>query len=558
MIKKLTQLPIKKRNLVGFFSVILLLIILSCVSLFSLDVLSRNTQSMYDQSFAADHYSWVIKNGFNTLEKEMYKIVVNNSSSSILQTTADLLNAIQNLYTIHKSTDVIYLAQLEDLQTYLNELKTLHQDILNASLASDTETALSILQTHYASTISKAHTVATNLTDYAEASAQSKLQHNLLLKNIVFIFTICMTLISILLGLYISFVITKSIIEPLDTFKLCLSQFAKGHLNITIPYKSNDEIGQLATCLEESTSTLKGYIEDISNTLSLLANGHMDIQIASHYKGDFKTIEHSILHIAHSLNTTLHQIHLATHDVSENALHVLEGSKSLATQNIHQKELITQLFKVIDDVSIKSNENTLSAHSLYDLSLELTSFIENNSEKISALAHTMDAIKNSTSDIKQIIEVIDGIASESHLLSLNATIESARIGNQGSAFNIIAREMHELSIKSASAVKESTSLIETSINTTLKGNEIVQQTIDLLNLLITKIHSTLSPITSITLSSKDQALILTHMEEDIKEVSTITMDVAEFASRSAILSENLATKSQELNLLLSQFTFNVE
>lgn len=530
----------------------------SSISLFSLDILSLNTESLYNQSFSTEHYSWVIKNGFNTLEKEMYKIIINNSTSSILQTNADMLNAIGNLYSINENPDITYLEQLENLELYLNELKVFHQDILAASLASDTERALSILQNDYVITISKAHTIATNLTDYAQMSAQAKIEQILLLKTIVISIIACLTIVSILLGLYISFIITKSITQPLDTFKDCLTKFAGGHLNITVPYKNNDEIGQLAICLEESTSTLKSYIEDISHTLSLLANGHMDIQIASHYKGDFKTIEHSILHISNSLNTTLHQIHLATHDVSENALHVLEGSKELAAQNIHQKGLITQLFKVIDDVSVKSNENTLSAHSLYDLSLELTSFIEDNSEQIIALTHTMDDIKKSTSDIKQIIEVIDGIASESHLLSLNATIEASRFGSQANAFNLIAREMHELSIKSASAVKKSTTLIENSINTTLKGNEIVQQTIDILDVLITKVHSTLSPITSITYSSKEQATTLTHMEEDIKEVSTITTDIADFASKSAMISENLAAKSQELNLLLSQFTFNIE
>ena len=93
------------------------------------------------------------------------------------------------------------------------------------------------------------------------------------------------------------------------------------------------------------------------------------------------------------------------------------------------------------DVTTKADENALSAHSLHEMALDTTLFIKDNIEKVNKLPVAMHAIEQAALNIKKIIEVIDAIASQTHLLSLNASIEAARLGDQSLGFCVIAKEM---------------------------------------------------------------------------------------------------------------------
>lgn len=550
---KLTQLPIGKRNLIGFFSLIFLLTIISIMSLISITILSQNTKSLYHRSFAINHNSWTIRNGFNTLEKEMYKVIVSTSTSSILQTTADILSATGNLKKLINDNPE-YVAKLDLLQESLNTLKAIHQDILEESLQGNQDSALSLLQNDYAQTLSNAHAAALDLTDYAQTSAEDFLSRSIGLKNNAFVFIIVLMLLSILLGIKISLYITKSIINPLNTFKTGLTAFSNGQLNIYIPYQNTDEIGDLGLCLNQSTTILKEYIENISNSLTLLANGHMDITIDTDYKGDFKTIKASILHIAASLNEVLGQIHSATHEVSTNALQVMEGSKALTKKNLHQKELTDDLLNTIQNISHSVNENAASARTIHAMSLEMSSFILEGNKQISTLTSAMASIQNSSISIQKVVDVIDAIASQSHLLALNASIEAAKLGDSGRGFSVIAKEMQELSSRSSAAVNDTTQLIQTCLESSDYGNTTVTQTAAFLSQLVEEINRTHAPITAITYSSTEQAASLNSMLEHISDISAITQETLTFATQTSDIAELLASQSQELKAHLTQFT----
>lgn len=163
---KIHQLSIGNRNLFGFFSIISLLILICMVSLASIGILIRNNNLLYENPYMLNQDVWIITSGFNTLEKEMYKVLATNSSESVLQTTADILSAIKRVGALLKS-DSPYITSLNTLENHLKELTPLRQQIIDALLSDSIETALVILENDYLQHLNEAKKITSQLSQMA-------------------------------------------------------------------------------------------------------------------------------------------------------------------------------------------------------------------------------------------------------------------------------------------------------------------------------------------------------------------------------------------------------
>lgn len=113
--------------------------------------------------------------------------------------------------------------------------------------------------------------------------------------------------------------------------------------------------------------------------------------------------------------------------------------------------------------------------------------------------------------------------------------------------------MQELSVKSSTAVKETTELIKICLDTSMSGTKTVRKTADFLSHMVCEVKKTHDPIAAITYSSNEQASTLSDMVADISQISNITHETSAFAMESADIAKILVAQSQELKAQLSQF-----
>jgi methyl-accepting chemotaxis protein len=165
----------------------------------------------------------------------------------------------------------------------------------------------------------------------------------------------------------------------------------------------------------------------------------------------------------------------------------------------------------------------------------------------------MGEIETSSSQISQIIGVIDEIAFQTNLLALNAGVEAARAGDAGKGFAVVASEVRALAQRSAEAAKEIKDLIGASAGQVERGVGLVGETGEALQRIVSQIAEITDVVGEIAASSKEQASGLAQVNTAVNQMDQVTQQNAAMVEQSTAASHALAREATELAQLMGQF-----
>lgn len=365
-----------------------------------------------------------------------------------------------------------------------------------------------------------------------------------------------LTFMVVLLGIILLILVNRIIKRSLNPIQVITDGAAKleaGDLNIHIDIQSDDELGRLSQAFNHISSTINNYVNDISEQLSQMADNNMDITITQNYIGDFIPIQMSIEKISQSLNDTLHQIVFSADEVSASSENVSSGAQVLSDGAAEQASAIDQLAASIESLSKDVAANANDAQSANVTVSEVGSYIKESNKEMEELIHAMSNISHSSSEIQKIVKTIEDIAMQTNLLSLNASIEAARAGAAGKGFAVVADEIRELAAKSAEAVNQTTSLIESSQKAVEDGIEIADNTAKSLVTVVKGSEKILSSMDKISNASQNQKMVLEQITENVDLISNVVQSNSSFAQNSAATSAELSSQSKRLHELVNRF-----
>ena len=365
-----------------------------------------------------------------------------------------------------------------------------------------------------------------------------------------------LTFIVVLLGVVLLTMVNRMIKRSLDPIQLIAegaSKLEAGDLNIHIDIQSDDELGHLAQAFNHISTTISNYVKDISEQLSQMADNNMDITITQNYIGDFIPIQKSIEKISQSLNDALHQIVLSADEVSASSDHVSSGAQVLSDGASEQAAAIDELAASIESLSKDVAANASDAQNANVNVSEVGRRIMDSNKEMDHLTNAMSDISRSSGEIEKIVKTIEDIAEQTNLLSLNASIEAARAGEAGKGFAVVANEIRELASKSAEAVNQTASLIESSQKAVENGIEIADHTAQSLLTVVKGSEEILSSMEKINSASQNQKNVLLQLSENIDLISNVVQSNSSFAQNSAQTSAELSSQSKRLHELVNQF-----
>jgi len=343
-----------------------------------------------------------------------------------------------------------------------------------------------------------------------------------------------------------------------------VTAFEKANLDITISASDYDEdtkyIARELDVAEEAvlraTGTIKSYVDEIDSILTALAKGDLTHKITREYLGSFNIIKNSINSISETLRRTIGEIASASeyvldgaNKITTNAIELSDGS---STQAVSLEELNTS----VELIKLQTIHFVENANDAKELSNKSTNNAKAGNQDMEHMLRAMTQIKESSGNISRIIRVIQDIAFQTNLLSLNAAVEAARAGDHGKGFAVVAEEVRSLANRSQEAATETTTLIQDSISKVDSGAAVAQSTSESLHTIIKSANEVLELINNISTAANEQAEMITQISKILLETATNVQNNSRFAHDAASTAEELNSQAEMLQQMVAFFKFD--
>ncbi len=368
---------------------------------------------------------------------------------------------------------------------------------------------------------------------------------------IIFIVIVAAGLAIAVVTTMIGRIITNSITEPVEQIDAAVASLRKGELSNVemLTYESEDEFGDTIRNLKEAMGILADYVSEISVEVKAIAQGDLtrngdDI---TDFLGDFSELKTSLLYILKRFNSTLTEISNLAEQVSSNSSEVENASKSLADGATEQAGVIEELNATIDTVVDMAEDTAKETQNASARVKASANKANEEKEKMNELLTEMEHITEISKEIGNIITDIEDIASQTNLLSLNASIEAARAGEAGKGFAVVADQIGKLAADSAKSAVNTRDLIDKTLVEIEKGNTITRTTADAFNQIIADMESFAELAENTMEKANSQAESLEQIGQGIEQLSGVVQGNAASSEENTAISINLAEGAAKMH-----------
>ena len=315
-------------------------------------------------------------------------------------------------------------------------------------------------------------------------------------------------LITLLLGLLISWFISRQITTPLGNTLNMAEKIATGDLTMSINTTRKDELGQLMSAMSKMNDNLHNMIDDIRVGVSQISNASSEI---------------------------------------------VAGNTDLSSRTEQQAAAVEQTAASMEQLTATVKQNADNAHHANKLAISASQTAKQGGEQVNNVVQTMTAIESSSKRIAEITSVINSIAFQTNILALNAAVEAARAGEQGRGFAVVASEVRSLAQRSSQAAKEIEGLISESVTQVSRGATLVGNAGKTMNDIVTSITQVHDIMGEIATASDEQSRGISQVSQAIVEMDSTTQQNAALVQQSSAAADSLEEQARLLKQAVSFF-----
>lgn len=374
-------------------------------------------------------------------------------------------------------------------------------------------------------------------------------------KTVNIVFHACLLMANIFIAVKGYKVMVERIVEPLVEMEEAVKSLAQGKLDAQVTYVSNNEIGSLAESFRKTLYGLNTMVEDLTYILREFSQGNFDVrsQHQEVYIGDFDVVLNELIHLVTVFSGTMRNIDQAAEQVSVGSNGLAVNSQDMAQGASDQAAAVQELLATVTEVTDQVLETTKTTDQAHDNAKIIGEQAQISKQKMMLLTRAMESIKDTSSEIEKIIVDIEEIASQTNLLSLNASIEAARAGEAGRGFAVVAGQIGKLAEDSASSAVTTKELIDKAIEEIKRGNEITEETAKSLNQVIDEMDKIVMAVANIRMASDKQALSMKEIENGVEQINAVVQNNSAAAEETSATSEELSAQAETLKELVDQF-----
>lgn len=541
----------------AFTTVIVTLAIAVVVSLVSIVKMNVDTYKFYREAYANSTLQMEIRKDIQLVGKYILWSMTTDDASS----TQSYLNSAQkyadqvgkNVTALEKSyNDKKKVAELKDA---IEELKKQRAAVVELAKRNKNDEALALFNSDYNDATEKIQDILVDIGKVASAEAKSQYTSARVTGLVSIILMILIGAGTVAFSTVIRTTITGIMLKPIQELESAAEKLKAGQLDVEINYESPDELGKLAGNFRQACKTLEVIVQDTSYLLGEMAEGNFNVSSNNPqiYIGNFKQQYESMSKLKHELSDTLTQINEASEQVASGSGQLAGGAQALAEGATDQAGAVEELTATVESVSGIAESSAESASGAYQMVRTAVEQADQSREELQALTNAMERISSTSQEIQNIIGSIEEIASQTNLLSLNASIEAARAGEAGKGFAVVADQIGKLAGDSAQAAVNTRDLIEKSLQEIENGNQITEKTVAALNKILESMNDFANAVKGASESSTEQADMLKQIEQGIEQISSVVQSNSAAAEETSATSQELSAQSEGLKNLVGRF-----
>ncbi|PLX84524.1 MAG: hypothetical protein C0617_07720 [Desulfuromonas sp.] len=336
--------------------------------------------------------------------------------------------------------------------------------------------------------------------------------------------------------------------RPLERLREMMVDLEAGRLVKRLGMSQGDEIGQTAHAMDTLADSLQNEVID---SLQKLAKGDLTFSVTP--RCDEDAVRGALKKLGDDLNGLMGQTQTAGDQIAIGSAQIAASGQSLSQGATQSAAAVEQITASMTELASQTQTNADNANQAHSLSAEARSAAEMGGQKMQEMSAAMEEINQSGQDISRIIQAIDEIAFQTNLLALNAAIEAARAGQHGRGFAVVAEEVRNLAGRSAKAARETSELIESSVDKTQKGAMVAARTAEALDSMVDKVTRVTDLMTEIAAASSEQALGIGQVNQGLGQIDQVTQQNTGSAEESAAAAEELSAQAAQLRENLARF-----
>lgn len=352
-------------------------------------------------------------------------------------------------------------------------------------------------------------------------------------------------------------VIAKGIEKPLDELEKRMIIFAEGDLDSPLPVvDSNDEIADLVGSVSKMADRIRIIIKDTGRLLQEMANGNFNIatECEEQYMGAFNALLMGIRGMNRQMDQTIRGVSEASEQVLTGSTNLSEAAQSVAEGATDQAATVEELQATIDELSTSIKTTADELEKSYNEAHKYAEIAEESRADMAAMMVSMERISETSEQIGKIIAEIEDIASQTNLLSLNASIEAARAGDAGKGFAVVADQIRNLAEQSAKSAINSKDLIEASIREVENGNRNATKVSESIEEVVNGVQMVADSAKRMKAVSLEQSESMEQTDAAVGKIAEVVQNNSAAAEETSATSEELTAQATVLGDLVSVFT----
>lgn len=346
----------------------------------------------------------------------------------------------------------------------------------------------------------------------------------------------------------------KELLAPIIKVADQMELLAGGNLHAEFDLKEDDsEVGNMVAAIRFMKDNMAAIIDEISYSLEQMGQGNYIIAVKQNYVGEYVKIRESLNKIIEDMRATVTTIQDVAREIDSGSAQLAYAADDLATACTGQATEVSDLMMLLTQLGDSIEYNEKEAEEAVKIANLASSTLIVGAQKMQELGDAMQDINQCSEQIIAVISAISDIGEEIDLLSLNASIESARAGEAGRGFAVVAEQVKKLAEASQNAVGQTSELIKRTVESVEIGTRISKEAAANMEEVQMGAEETTGRINGIVEKLQSEVESIAHINESIGVVAGIVDNNSATSEETAAVSEQQKAQVESMVDLVNKF-----